>query len=66
MQFPSKTLAALLLITGAQALAEPVCGYWQYVNDSTEIRVCVDDNGRQYCERRYNKDNSTIQTVSCA
>lgn len=56
----------MLLATSAQTLAAPNCGYWQYENDTTEFRVCVDDNGRRYCERRSNKDNSTIRTVSCA
>lgn len=66
MRLPSKTIFVLLLAAAAPALAAPVCGYWQYENSTTEFRVCVDDNGRQYCERRTNKDDSTIRTVSCS
>lgn len=65
MQLPYKAMGMVCLLTSAQALAGPVCGYWQYENDTTEFRSCVDDNGRQFCERRWNKDNSTIRTVSC-
>lgn len=46
-------------------LAAPVCGYWEFETQTTEWRQCVDDRGRQYCERRWNKDNRTIRTVAC-
>ena len=66
MRLPIKTISVILLAASAPALAAPVCGFWQYETSTTEFRTCVDDNGKQYCERRTNKDDATIKTVSCS
>lgn len=57
-------LGALLSIsTAANAVA--TCTAWLLQTDKSEFRTCVGDDGRQYCEQRWRKNNKTIKTVSC-
>ncbi|HVL29722.1 MAG TPA: hypothetical protein VM326_03275 [Sphingomicrobium sp.] len=54
-------LAFAALSTGAPAA--PSCTNWMLQSDGSYWRTCVDDQGRQYCERMY---NNYITRVACS
>jgi hypothetical protein len=55
-------VAASLFGIGAMALAAPSCTGWMKQNDGSYWRTCVDDKGRQYCQRSY---RNHVSNVSC-
>jgi hypothetical protein len=57
------TAALVVLAFSGPALAAPSCTGWMAQSDGSEWRTCVDDDGRQYCERKY---NGYITRVSCS
>jgi len=54
-------LAVLLSLPGRTAAAEQ-CTVWQQQADGSYYNVCVDDTGKQYCQRM--KDG-VVTRVSC-
>lgn len=56
------TIALMLLSFSAPAMAAPSCTNWMPQPDGSEWRTCVDDQGRQYCERKY---NGYITRIAC-
>lgn len=57
------TLLFLIVSLGSPALGAPSCTNWMLQPDGSYFRTCVDDQGRQYCERMY---NNYITRVSCS
>lgn len=45
--------------------AENNCGAWVLQPDGTQWRLCVDSDGKQYCEERHLNDSSEIRLVQC-
>jgi len=56
-------VALTLLSLSSPAAAVPSCTVWMAQSDGSEWRTCVDDNGNQYCERKY---NGYITRVACS
>ena len=52
---------AALSISGS-AMAGSSCGPWVSQTNGTEWRICVDDQGRQFCQLR---DGSEIRPMRC-
>ena len=56
-------LALAAMALSSSAVAAPQCTDWLQQSDGSFWRTCVDDNGRQYCERMY---NNYITRVACS
>lgn len=55
-------VAALLSTSVTVAYAAPSCSNWMRQSDGSSWRICVGDNGRQYCEQ---SKNGHISRISC-
>ena len=53
---------AALALMGTVALAAPSCTGWMKQADGSYWRTCVDDRGRQYCQRMW---KGHISRVAC-
>jgi len=64
--FAMKRLYAILAIVVALglnfAMAAPTCTIWNPQPDGSYWRMCVDDNGKTYCEQSV---NNKITRISC-
>jgi hypothetical protein len=59
-----RTTALVLVAFSGPATAAPTCTDWMWQPSGGYYwRTCVDDNGRQYCERMY---NNYITRVACS
>ncbi|HEV2561601.1 MAG TPA: hypothetical protein VGT78_05615 [Rhizomicrobium sp.] len=56
-------LSIVALFAGStSALAKTICTDWQDLSDGTEVRTCVDDSGRQFCQQQ---KGDTVSEVTC-
>ena len=55
-------MAALLCASVTMTYAAPSCSNWMRQSDGSSWRICVGDDGRQYCEQ---SKNGRISRISC-
>jgi len=56
-------VSVTMLVAGStSAVAKTICTDWQDLSDGTQVRTCVNDSGRQYCQKQ---QGDTITEVTC-